>query len=232
MKKYLIILLIIVVTIICTIWIKDSFFKSSSFSPTIYQSSVNYDNFSDDISLQSKDLKLTLKGIFQNELNKEQLTNLEIEDATADKIASSSKDSMFNVLVEISNLNNSGISEINLDYLIYDNAGNILMTPIVYNRQNSKMNQFIKYFVDKEYNSKDIHEFNNHKLLVSTYSSVYNSSNNDSKLILFTSNSLGEQTNLDLSKIHILLMNPIYKDNKTSNSFNLDNTIFEFIVEN
>lgn len=234
MKKYLIILLIIVITIICTICIKDWFFASNTFSPTIYQSSVNYDNISDEASLQYQGLKVTLKDIFQDEFNKEQLTSLGIDDNTADKIISSySGENKLNILVEVSNQNNTGISEVNFDYLIYDNAGNILMTPIAYTIQNSKMNKFIKYFVEREYNSKNIREFNNHKLEYGgTSSSIYNSGNDNSKLMLLTSYSSEEQTNLDLSKIHILLINPTYKDSKTSNSYNLDNTIFEFIVEN
>ncbi len=233
MKKYLIILLIIVITIICTICIKDWFFASNTFSPTIYQSSVNYDNISDEASLQYQGLKVTLKDIFQDEFNKEQLTSLGIDDNTADKIISSySGKNKLNILVEVFNQNNTGISEVNFDYLIYDNAGNILMTPIAYTIQNSKMNKFIKYFVEREYNSKNIREFNNHNLTNGTSSPIYNTGNDNSKLMLLTSYSSAEQTNLDLSKIHIMLINPTYKDSKTSNSYNLDNTIFEFIVEN
>jgi hypothetical protein len=132
--------------------------------------------------------------------------------------------------MDFSNTDGNTISEPIFDYFVYDNSGNVIMTSIIYEKKAVQNNQFLKYFMEKEHNSNNLLEFSDYILSVGTSKSIVNN-DIDSNLILISSASRDTSKILDLSKIHILILNPSYKTTAGDRIY-LDNKIFEFILEN
>lgn len=231
MKKYLIIILIIIITIICTILIKDIFFNHENNTITVYQLSEKENNISNRSTLQAQNLNVTLKGAYFDGINSEQLSNLALDEATIDSILKLSDNNKYNFLITFSTTEDDNITEPTFDYLVYDNSGNVIMTSIVYENKAGKNNQILKYFLEKEHNTKNLLEFSNYNLSNGTTKHFINSTD-DSNLILASSSDNNIQNQFDLSKIHILISNLSYKTTTNNDRINLDDTIFEFIIEN
>ncbi len=230
MKKYVIVAIIIIITIVCTIIIKDTFFNTKTFSPIFYQLSERVNNVSKSTTLQAENLKLTLRGFYLEGIDNEQTATLNLDDTTLSNILNFSNNKEYNLLMDFSNTDGNTISEPIFDYFVYDNSGNVIMTSIIYEKKAVQNNQFLKYFMEKEHNSNNLLEFSDYILSVGTSKSIVNN-DIDSNLILISSASRDTSKILDLSKIHILILNPSYKTTAGDRIY-LDNKIFEFILEN
>lgn len=230
MKKYVIVAIIIIITIVCTIIIKDTFFNTKTFSPIFYQLSEGVNNISKSTTLQAENLKLTLRGFYLEGIDNEQTATLNLDDTTLSNILNFSNNKEYNLLIDFSNTDGNTISEPIFDYFVYDNSGNVIMTSIIYEKKAVQKNQFLKYFMEKEHNSNNLLEFSDYILSGGTSKSIVNN-DIDSNLILISSASRDTSKILDLSKIHILILNPSYKTTAGDRIY-LDNTIFEFILEN
>ncbi len=230
MKKYVIVAIIIIITIVCTIIIKDTFFNTKTFSPIFYQLSERVNNVSKSTTLQAENLKLTLRGFYLEGIDNEQTATLNLDDTTLSNILNFSNNKEYNLLIDFSNTDGNTISEPIFDYFVYDNSGNVIMTSIIYEKKAVQNNQFLKYFMEKEHNSNNLLEFSDYILSAGTSKSIVNN-DIDSNLILISSASRDTSKILDLSKIHILILNPSYKTTAGDRIY-LDNTIFEFILEN
>lgn len=230
MKKYVIVAIIIIITIVCTIIIKYTFFNIKTFSPIFYQLSEGVNNISKSTALQAENLKLTLRGFYLEGIDNEQTATLNLDDTTLSNILNFSNNKEYNLLIDFSNTDGNTISEPIFDYFVYDNSGNVIMTSIIYEKKAVQKNQFLKYFMEKEHNSNNLLEFSDYILSGGTSKSIVNN-DIDSNLILISSASRDTSKILDLSKIHILILNPSYKTTAGDRIY-LDNTIFEFILEN
>lgn len=227
MIKYFKILVIIIVTVICTLLINNAFqVRKESYSPVFYQSFANQSN-----SIEVDDLQIRLQGFYNNEINKEQISTLKLEEETINNIVNFSKGKTYNLLIDFSNTEGKRISEPIFDYFVYDNLGNVILTSMIYRKDAKETNKFLEYFMKKEYNSNDIVSFNNYIASSGTNLHIVDDSNN-SNLILISSSNVEEFTNkLDLSKIHVLILNPSYKISGNNERISQENTIYEFILE-
>lgn len=229
MREYLFIIVIMFLTIICTISIHNHFINKNEFILTFYQTCTKDTNISETISVEDKNLKVTLKGFYSDILSKEKISNIGLDEGTINNILKYSNDNKYNLLVEFSSIDGSVITEPIFNTVIYDNLGNVISS-IHYNREFPKENQFLKYFIKKHYNSDNIQEINNHSIGILENKVIVNSSDT-SKLILESINTSNKNNKtFDLSKIHILIINPNYK-NAENNRIYLDDTIFEYILE-
>lgn len=226
MKKFLILIIIIVLIIVGIILYKNN----SSYAPTLLHTTAN-SNLSEETYLKNQNLKITLKGIYNKTESKdkvrEMLTNVNFEESDIDKTLGYI-DGKSNIIVELSTLDNSNLSEPTFDYLIYDKDNNILSTSIVYVKGNTELNNFIKYFTKEKYNSSNIEEFKNHQKNYSKDIRVL--SNNSNSLLMAISLDIPDE-NLDLSDAHLLIVNPGYKTEKDNQRVSLNNTIFDYNIQ-
>lgn len=232
MKKKLVIIFIIAVTIICTLLFNNIFFNCENYVPTIYQLSENQNNISDITTLQSQKLKLTLKGFYYDKLNNENLSNLGLDESTITNILKFSDNKQYNLLINFSTTDGNAITEPIFDYLVYDNLGNVIITSMVYERSSKKTNQFLKYFMEKEHSSNNLLEFSNYNLSSGTTQQTFSNADNSNLILISSLNNNNIQKEFDLSKVHILILNPSYKTTTNNDRIYLDDTIFEFILEN
>ncbi len=230
MKKYLIIVLIIIITIICTIFISNMF-KKEIFTPIVYQTCTN-SNISNETVIEANKLKIALKGFYKGEVNNEQILPLNFDEETNNNILKFSEGKAYNLLIDFSNIDGEKISEPIFDYFIYDNLGNIIFTSMIYKRDATETNNFLKYFMKKEHNSNDITSLSNY--IVSGGSTINVVNNAEASNLILISSSDGDyvQKELDLSKIYVLILNPSYKINGKNERIYNENTIYEFILEN
>lgn len=226
MTKYLKILFIIIITIIVTILIINVFQKEN-YLPVFYQSFVNQSN-----SIEVNNLKITLQGFYSNEINNEQISSLSLDEETVNIIQNFSKDKIYNLLIDFSNVAEKGISEPMFDYFIYDNIGNIIFTSMVYKQNANETNSFLKYFMKKEHNSDDITDLNNYIVSSGTTIHIVNGTDNSNLILISSSDNDNFQGNLDLSKIHVLILNPSYKISGNQKRITQENTIYDFVIEN
>lgn len=231
MKKFLTILTIIIVTVICTLLIKNIYLKKNYYAPTFYQATVNQSEISDKTAIQLDNLKITLKGLFTDGINNEKISNLNIDEETINTILKSAENRKLNLLVDFSTTNETSIHEPMFDYFIYDNSGNVIMTSIIFNLEKPDTNKFLKYFAKNKYNSNDVHEIENHTQFFGYNQKIVNHDVNSYLMLISSLSEENAQKELDLSKVHILIVNPSYKTSDSNDRIYLDDTIFEFILE-
>lgn len=227
MKKYLSILLIIFI-IVLFLFI-NSMYSQKETALLFCQLSEKKSEISNRTSLQNNNLKITLKDFCTNGINEDNFLNSGLTQDDINKIVSYKDDC--NCLIECASVDSTNISEISYDYLVYDNNKNILTTTLVYDKEKTQTNNFIKHFIKYNYNSDQVQEFNKHLLHLNTSNYIVKNMEK-SILSLFTWNvdESKENQSLNLSKIHILIINPSYKNFKNDKIY-LENTIFEFIIE-
>lgn len=227
MKKYIsigisIIILIIAIVLICTN-------KSKIIYQNIYQGIVNIKDVKDNVSFESENLRVTLKGVYTDRpVKEEMLSTLEIEEnSTIDNIIESYNENDINIILEFSGCEGTFITELDYGYIIYDNNENILAysTGFLFNEK-----EFEKKFMKEQYNTNSFYELTQH---IVDYGQKWDITYSNNKILNSINSRLtNTDVNLDLSKLHILLIHPRYKDTKSNQYHNLDNTVFELIVEN
>lgn len=235
MKKYIVILFVIMFSIIIgTFFTRKFLVKKEVYNPIFYQAIVKQ-NESLDTSLQTNDFKVTLKGLYTDKITDEQFSALNLDEATIDNIKKlqNTDYTNYSLLVNFSTTDKSQISQPIFDYIVYDNCGKVIMTSMIYKKDSPKTNQFLEYFMKKEHNSNNIHEFGNYILPLNGWTtSVVNNAENSNLILISSSINKNEPRVLDTSKIHILIINPSYRTNKSTERIYLDDTVFEFILEN
>lgn len=116
------------------------------------------------------------------------------------------------------------------------NNGNILSTNLYELIPNKKeQNNFIKYFNKTFFNSTNISDYKGRILssnsiaetIVSTETPVSNSIS--SRIIGFKENGSYED---NFEQVHILIINPEYQEYGNSEYIKLENTVFEFVINN
>lgn len=231
MKKFLIVLIIIIITVICTLFINKILSSKNYYSPIFYQTTVKQSNMSDTSVIENNNLKITLKGFYTNNVNNEEISKLSLDEGTSNNILKYSENNDYNLLLDFSTVDGEQIIEPIFDYFIFDNSRNIIMTSIEYNKEKTETNKFLKYFVKNEYNSTDIHEIDNYNLSSSTTKNIVNTEGNSNLVLISSQKDNNIQKTLDLSRIYVLVINPSYKTTNSDRVY-LENSIFEFIVEN
>lgn len=235
MKKYIVILFVIMFSIIVvTFFTRNFFVKKEVYNPIFYQAIVKQ-NENLDTSLQTNDFKVTLKGLYTDKITDEQFFSLNLDEATIDNIKKlqNTDYTNYSLLVDFSTTDKSQISQPIFDYIVYDNCGKVIMTSMIYKKDSPKTNQFLEYFMKKEHNSNNILEFGNYILpLNGETTSVVKNAENSNLILISASINKNEPRVLDTSKIHILIINPSYRNNKSTDRIYLDDTVFEFILEN
>lgn len=230
MKKYVIILFIIVAIIVCTLLIKTFLLKE--YNPTI-GGQITVKNALDtgliNSSIINKNLRLSLHRLYTGEISDKHLSTLLLDESTVDNIKKFSRD--YNLLIEFSTMDESLLTMPVFDYIVYDKSGNIINTSIVYTQGETKTNNFIKCFMEKEYNSDNVLEFMNYSLNTTWSPPLQVNSNDNSKLLLLAiSISDSDLAKIDTSEIHVLIINPSYRT-YNGKKINFDDTFFEFILE-
>lgn len=231
MKRFLIVLIIIIITVICTLFINKILSSKNYYSPIFYQTTVKQSNMSDTSVIENNNLKITLKGFYTNNVNNEEISKLSLDEGTSNNILKYSENNDYNLLLDFSTVDGEQIIEPIFDYFIFDNSRNIIMTSIEYNKEKTETNKFLKYFVKNEYNSTDIHEIDNYNLSSSTTKNIVNTEGNSNLVLISSQKDNNIQKTLDLSRIYVLVINPSYKTTNSDRVY-LENSIFEFIVEN
>lgn len=231
MKKFLIVLIIIIITVICTLFINKILSSKNYYSPIFYQTTVKQSNMSDTSVIENNNLKITLKGFYTNNVNNEEISKISLDEGTSNNILKYSENNDYNLLLDFSTVDGEQIIEPIFDYFIFDNSRNIIMTSIEYNKEKTETNKFLKYFVKNEYNSTDIHEIDNYNLSSSTTKNIVNTEGNSNLVLISSQKDNNIQKTLDLSRIYVLVINPSYKTTNSDRVY-LENSIFEFIVEN
>ncbi len=217
---------IILVTIICTFLINNFFQKKKeNFSPIFYQTHTNQSNL-----IEVNDLKIVLKGFYDTKISKEQISSLSLDEGTVNNILNFSKD--YNLLIDLSNIDGKLISEPIFDYFIYDNSGNVIFTSMIYKKNAKETNNFLKYFMKNKHNSNDITNLSNYIVSSGTSIHIVDDSNNSNLILISSSINDDIPKELDLSKLHILILNPSYKISGNNNRIFQENTVYEFILEN
>ncbi len=231
MKRFLIVLIIIIITVICTLFINKILSSKNYYSPIFYQTTVKQSNMSDTSVIENNNLKITLKGFYTNNVNNEEISKISLDEGTSNNILKYSENNDYNLLLDFSTVDGEQIIEPIFDYFIFDNSRNIIMTSIEYNKEKTETNKFLKYFVKNEYNSTDIHEIDNYNLSSSTTKNIVNTEGNSNLVLISSQKDNNIQKTLDLSRIYVLVINPSYKTTNSDRVY-LENSIFEFIVEN
>ena len=231
MKRFLIVLIIIIITVICTLFINKILSSKNYYSPIFYQTTVKQRNMSDTSVIENNNLKITLKGFYTNNVNNEEISKISLDEGTSNNILKYSENNDYNLLLDFSTVDGEQIIEPIFDYFIFDNSRNIIMTSIEYNKEKTETNKFLKYFVKNEYNSTDIHEIDNYNLSSSTTKNIVNTEGNSNLVLISSQKDNNIQKTLDLSRIYVLVINPSYKTTNSDRVY-LENSIFEFIVEN
>ena len=231
MKRFLIVLIIIIITVICTLFINKILSSKNYYSPIFYQTTVKQSNMSDTSVIENNNLKIILKGFYTNNVNNEEISKLSLDEGTSNNILKYSENNDYNLLLDFSTVDGEQIIEPIFDYFIFDNSRNIIMTSIEYNKEKTETNKFLKYFVKNEYNSTDIHEIDNYNLSSSTTKNIVNTEGNSNLVLISSQKDNNIQKTLDLSRIYVLVINPSYKTTNSDRVY-LENSIFEFIVEN
>lgn len=231
MKRFLIVLIIIIITVICTLFINKMLSSKNYYSPIFYQTTVKQSNMSDTSVIENNNLKITLKGFYTNNVNNEEISKLSLDEGTSNNILKYLENNDYNLLLDFSTVDGEQIIEPIFDYFIFDNSRNIIMTSIEYNKEKTETNKFLKYFVKNEYNSTDIHEIDNYNLSSSTTKNIVNTEGNSNLVLISSQKDNNIQKTLDLSRIYVLVINPSYKTTNSDRVY-LENSIFEFIVEN
>ncbi len=186
---------------------------------------------SDTSVIENNNLKITLKGFYTNNVNNEEISKISLDEGTSNNILKYSENNDYNLLLDFSTVDGEQIIEPIFDYFIFDNSRNIIMTSIEYNKEKTETNKFLKYFVKNEYNSTDIHEIDNYNLSSSTTKNIVNTEGNSNLVLISSQKDNNIQKTLDLSRIYVLVINPSYKTTNSDRVY-LENSIFEFIVEN
>ena len=239
MKKIFLFLILILVILSCiaiNIHINNSkdFDKLSyyniDYNPTFYQTSQKFDNLSNDTSIVIDNLKVTLKAIYFDGIDNENLLKLGLTEDEIYKSLKDSSNSNLNYFIEFSTLDNTNIHELVFEYLIYDNNKNLIASNIgMLNYKTPYYNDFFNKYIlnNNNSNTQDVTPIMN-----ANYAKNIIRDNINSTLYLITAEE-NDETNqelIDLSKVHLLITGINYKDNN-ANDIDMYNKIYEFVLE-
>ena len=229
MKKKMIILLVVILIIIVCACI--FFFLKNEPEMKWYK------NEDGESLIEVENLRITVKGFYQDEISDEQFSSLQIDEGTIQNIKRQIEGEGFYTLIEMSRTDNKELVEPNIDYMVYDNNKSIIANSIIY-KIDAKTNSFITKFVKEQYNSSKLpnDELASHTIHASW--SLVPVWSDESSILFMIAAKKGEYKSyggekspepvLDLSKIHVLVVNPSYKDIETKEKVELENTVFEF----
>lgn len=232
MKKHLNLILlvsIILIVIVGVVFIRYRLGKENIQTRKFYQININLLDASKTATLEAQNLKVTLKGVYDNEnLSKDTLIsdlNLEPDNNILNNIIEAQNEETIDFIFEFCGQNDSFITELDFGYMIYDNNGNIFAYSMPYFYDNP---EFLNYLINTN-KYKNSYEITQH-FATSKSEQVWSISGSDNRFLKCISiNPLSD--NLDLSKLHILIVDPKYKDINSNQEHSMNNTVFEFIIE-
>lgn len=215
-----IIILLLVITSIIIIFIS----KNRKNYQNLYQKTIKLSDINEHPSFEEENIKVSLNGFYTN--NEDFISAFETEDIELKNYTE--KD--INIVLEFSGQNNTFITELDYEYIVHDNKSNIIaFSPGIIRYETD----FGKTFSKKMYNVTNFYEFSQH--IISPGNQLYITSSNN-RILRSIQINLDDVKNkyieLDLSKLHVLIVNPKYKDTQSSQFHNLYNTVFEYIIEN
>ena len=240
-KKIVVICLVISISmfvflmykVFINLYSSNVFRRIENYEPIFYQT-INKENEiknNEEVSIEVDNLKVSLKEVWFDGVDKERLSDLKLTEEEINKILKFSNGSEFNMLVEIKTLDETEIHEFIFGYMVYDNNKNLISTVIGSNVKIPMYHHFYNKYIKNKYDLKDINE------TVAIYMGqnageciIRDDLNSILYLIKDKKDTEVKEENIDLSKYHILLIGPYYKNNKNE-VIDLSEKVLEFVVE-
>ena len=218
----------LVYKVIINLYSSNVFRRIENYDPVFYQT-VSKDG---DKSIEIDNLEINLKGVWFDGINKEKVfnSNLNLTEEEIDKIIKISNGAEFNMLVEVNSLDESIIHEFLFGYMVYDNNENLILAVTGSNAKVPMYHHFYNKFIKNKEKLKDINESTHMYMGHNMGESIIR---DDLKSILFLikgNKDLDvEIENIDLSKYHVLIIGPTYK-NSNKQKIDLSEKVLEFVV--
>ena len=222
------IFIVLLYKVIINLYSSNVFRRIENNEPVFYQTLKKDENK----LIEIDNLEINLKGVWFDGINREKVSNsdLNLTEEEIDKLLKISNGAEFNMLIEVNSLDESIIHELIFGYMVYDNNENLILAVTGSNVKVPMYHHFYNKFIKNKDKLKDINE----------YVPMYMGNNRGECIIRDDLNSIlflvkgnrnldVEIENIDLSKYHVLIIGPNYKDSNNQ-KIDLSEKVLEFIV--